>query len=177
MPLTARLLIEPLDHVHAAGLVAALDHPEVGLYTGGPAVTTVEAMHERIDELAAGPGPDLPEDNWWNWAVLRSSDRLVMGYIQATGYGSWAEVAYVFGPTTGGQGYATEAVQWLVGHLAERGMPESWAAVHHANASSIRLVERLGFQRVAEPTRQLGSYDDGDLVFRFDAAPDRSHHG
>jgi len=170
MPTTDRLLIEPLGHEHAIGMVAALNHESVGTYIGGPAVTTVDAMHERIDQLALGPSDEMAEDHWWNWAVRRSDDALILGYIQATGYHGWAEIAYVFDSAHGGHGYATEAVRWLLAHLAEGGRSELWAAIHHDNAPSIRLITRVGFTQVAMATRSLASYDEGDLVFvRHDA--------
>ena len=165
MPTTDRLLIEPLDHEHAEGLVAALNHESVGAYLGGPAVTTVDALHTWIDQLALGPGAEMAEDHWWNWAVRRRDDGLILGYIQATGYADWAEVAYVFGPDTGGRGYATEAVAWLVEHLAQGGRSELWAAILPGNAASIRLIRRVGFTEVASATRSLASFDEGDLVF------------
>lgn len=167
MPTTERLLLEPLDHEHAEGMVTALHHESVGAYIGGPAVTTVDALHTWIDQLALGPSHEMAEDHWWNWAVRRRDDGLILGYIQATGYIDWAEVAYVFGPETGGHGYATEAVHWLVAHLADGGRSELWAAVHHNNAASIRLITRVGFNQVAAATRQLASFDDGDLVFQL----------
>ena len=165
MPTTDRLLIDPLNHEHADGVFSALNHESVGNYIGGPAVTTVEALHVWIDQLALGPSADMAEDHWWNWAVRRRDDGLTLGYIQATGYADWAEVAYVFGPATAGHGYATEAVRWLIGHLADGGRDELWAAVHHGNAASIRLITRVGFTQVASATRPLASFDDGDLVF------------
>jgi len=165
MPTTDRLLIEPLGHEHAIGMVAALNHESVGAYTGGPAVTTVDAMHERIDQLALGPSDEMAEDHRWNWAVSRRADGLILGYIQATGYAGWAEVAYVFGPTTEGHGYATEAVRWLVAHPFEGGRSELWAAIHHDNAASIRLITQAGFTQVATTNRSLASFDEGDLVF------------
>jgi RimJ/RimL family protein N-acetyltransferase len=167
MPTTERLLLEPLDHEHAEGMVSALNHESVGTYIGGPAVTTVEALHTWIDQLALGPGDEMAEDHWWNWAARRGDDGLILGYIQATGYADWAEVAYVFGPSTGGNGYATEAVRWLVAHLADGGRSELWAAVHRDNAASIRLITRVGFSQVAATTRQLASYDEGDLLFQL----------
>ena len=169
MPLTSRLIIEPLAHEHAEGLVAALSDPSVGAYLGGPEVTTVEAQHQRIDQLAGGPGPERPNESWWNWAVRRRTDGLVLGYIQATGYGEWAEVAYVFGPATSGQGFATEAVRWLMDHLHRVGAHELWATVDPANGPSVRLLERVGFTMVPEPGRAVGSFDEGDLVFRHPA--------
>lgn len=174
MQTTDRLAIQPLGHEHAQGLVAALDHPSVGAYIGGPAVTTVEALHAWIDQLALGPGAGLAEDHWWNWAVLRREDGLILGYIQATGYAAWAEVAYVFGPQTAGRGYATEAVQWLTTHLAAAGRSELWAAIHHENAASIRLIERVGFTQVSAATRTLASFDEGDLVFVRNGAAELS---
>ena len=167
MPTTERLLIEPLAHAHAEGVVAALAHDSVGAYTGGPEVTTVEAQHERIDDLARGP--DQPDERWLNFAVSRQVDGLVLGYVQATTYADWAEVAYVFGPATSGHGFATEAVQWLIGHLRSLGVHELWAAIHPDNGPSIRLIERVGFDVQPQLGRPVASYDEGDLVFRLDA--------
>lgn len=170
MPLTSRLMIEPLGHEHAEGLVAALSHPSVGDYVGGPDVTTVAAQHERIDRLANGPGPERPDERWWNWAVCRRTDGLVLGYVQATSYGEWAEVAYVFGPATSGHGFATEAVRWLIEHLHAVGAHELWATVHPDNDASVRLLERVGFVPAPRPGRPVASFDDGDLVFRWPSA-------
>ena len=170
MPATERLLTEPLTAAHAAELFAALDHPEVGTYLGGPDVTTVDAMVERIAHLAAGPGPAWPDEKWWNFVVRRADSGDVIGRIEATTYGDWGEVAYVFGPASWGAGYATEAMHWLIEFAQAQEAVDLWAAVHPLNDRSIRLLTRLGF--TAQPTppqRPLGSYDEGDDVFRLAA--------
>ena len=164
---TARLVIEPLAHAHADGLVAALADPSVGAFIGGPDVTTVEALHARIDRLARGPG--RPGERWLNFAVRVRATGVIAGRIEATVYGSWAELAYLLGPAWGGQGYAREAVAWLIAQLRAAGVAEVWAAVHPDNARSIRLLEALGFVEAARGGRALGSYDPGDRVFRRDA--------
>ena len=170
MPTTERLLIEPLVAAHAGELVAALDHPAVGEYIGGPDVTTVEAMVERIARLAAGPGPEWPEEVWWNFVVRRADTGVVVGRVEATTYGDWGEVAYVFGPAAWGAGYATEAMRWLIDVLRSVGASELWAAVHPLNDRSIRLLERLEFvARPIPPGRPVGSYDEGDVVFSLHA--------
>jgi RimJ/RimL family protein N-acetyltransferase len=166
MPLTARLLIEPLAEVHAEGLFAALDDQSVGAFIGGPDVTTLRALRERIARVNAGPGPEWLPEQWFNAAVALRSDGTIVGRIEATTYGDWAEVAYVFGPGWSGQGYATEAVEWMIEDLHERGFDELWATVDPANAASIRLLGRVGFALAEQMTRPLGSYDEGDLVFR-----------
>jgi hypothetical protein len=76
---TERLLIEPLAHEHAVGLVAALHDERVGEFIGGPDVTTVEVLHERIDRLAGGPGLDWPIEHWHNWVARRADDRVIVG--------------------------------------------------------------------------------------------------
>jgi RimJ/RimL family protein N-acetyltransferase len=162
---TARLSIEPLAPAHAGGLHAALDHPDVGLFIGGPDVTTPEALHDRILRLAAGPALPRPAEHWWNFAVLLRADRTVIGRLEATTYGDWGEIAYVFGPRWWGQGLASEATRWLLHHLADQGIPELWAAVDPDNEASQRLLLRIGFLRVNEPTRPLASFDAGDDAF------------
>lgn len=169
MATTARLALEPLAHEHAEGLVAALAGEVVGRYIGGPAVTTVEAQHERIDQLHAGPGPDWPDEHWWNFVVRRLDDGAIIGRVEGTTYGEhheWGEVAYLFDPAQWGHGYATEAMAWMLSFLRGLGAADLWAAVLPTNERSIALLARLGFDAApVPPARPLGSYDDGDLVF------------
>jgi RimJ/RimL family protein N-acetyltransferase len=162
---TRRLSIEPLARRHAAGLVAALDDPRVGVHIGGPDVTTVAAMRRRIARLRAGPPPERAAERWWNFALRRQSDRAIIGRLEATTHGDWGEIAYVLGPAWWGQGYATEAATWLLEHMARHDVVELWAAIHPGNLASIRLVGRLGFAPAPGPARDVGSYDPGDLVF------------
>jgi len=166
---SSRLRYEALGHEHADALVDALDDARVGEYIGGPDVSTVAALHERIDLLAQGPG--RPGETWWNFVAIRSVDGALVGRLEATVYGEWAEIAYVFDPDQWGRGYATEGTQWLIDHLAENGVHELWAAVQPENVRSVRLLQRLGFLTMNRPGRQMGSFDAGDLVFALGARP------
>jgi RimJ/RimL family protein N-acetyltransferase len=154
--------MEPLSRRHARGLHMALDDPRVAEHIGGPDVTTVEALEERIRRLQAGPPPGRGDERWINVAVLLRHDRTVIGRLEATTHDDWAEIAYLLGPAWWGAGYATEAVGWFVDELDRE---ELWAAVHPANERSWRLLERLGFQRVDTPTRDVASYEAGDLAW------------
>ncbi len=161
---TERLTIEPIVIEDAAELFAALDHPDVGTYIGGPEMTTVEALKTRIGQLLEGSG--RAEERWLNWVVRLTSTDEVIGRLEATEYGAWGEVAYVFDPRRWGHGYAVESAGWMIDHLRAMGVGELWAAIHPDNAHSLRLIERLGFIEVPPPpTRPVGSYDEGDLVF------------
>jgi len=160
---TERLAIEPLGPAHADGLFAALRDPAVDRYLLQPEVTTLEALRARIEHLMAGP--PRPGERWWNFAVLLRAEPTLVGRVEATTYGDWGEIAYVFGPRWWGAGLASEATRWLVEHLAGHGIPELWAAVHPANRASQRLLGRIGFSPAGEPARPLASFDAGDAVF------------
>jgi len=167
MHTTDRLRYETLGHEHADALVAALDDERVGEFIGGPDVTTVAALHARLDRLSLGPG--RPGEAWWNFVAIRSLDEALVGRLEATVYGEWAEIAYVFDPDQWGRGYATEGTQWLIDHLATNGVHELWAAVQPDNVRSVRLLQRLGFRLCERPGRPMASFDDGDLVFALGA--------
>ena len=157
----SRLVFEPLAHEHARGLVDALAHPEVATYLPAPDVTTEAALHERIDHLLRG-SPD-PSEDWINVVVLHTG--IVIGRLEATRVGTWAEIAYLIGPAYQRRGFGREAVQWLIDHLRALGVAELWACIHPRNAASIALVESLGFTRVASTDRPLASYDPGDAIY------------
>ena len=155
---------------HAEGLLAALDDPSVGEFIGGPDVTTLDALIDRIERVALGPGEQYHPEQWHNFAVMLRGDNTIIGRIEATTYDDWAEIAYVFGPQWSGHGYATEAVRWMIADLHERGADELWAAVHPDNTRSLRLLERVGFTVTDQHTRDLGSFDDGDVLLTLDAS-------
>jgi RimJ/RimL family protein N-acetyltransferase len=159
---TERLTIEPLDLSHAVDLFAALDDDRVGTYIGGPDVTSLAALRERIARLNVGAPADRSEI-WCNWAVL--SEGVVVGRIEATVHDGIAEIAYVFGPMSWGKGYASEAVAWMVEELRTLGAQECWAAVAPGNESSVRLLARVGFMAADPSDVRLLSYEDGDLTF------------
>jgi RimJ/RimL family protein N-acetyltransferase len=164
---TTRLAIEPLAVDHAAGLHAALDVPAVNCFLPQPDVTTLAALRVRVAALAATSPPD--GERWWNFAVRTRADGAIIGRLEATTYDAWGEIAYVFGPRWWGRGLASEAVRWLLAHLASLGFAELWAAVHPDNMASRRLLLRLGFAAVDEPRRPLASFDPGDAVFVWQA--------
>jgi RimJ/RimL family protein N-acetyltransferase len=163
---TSRLAIEPLAVAHADELHAALDHPDVHRFLPRPEVTTIAALRERLEQLTATAPPD--GERWWNFAVRLLADRTVIGRLEATTYGSWGEIAYVFSPRSWGLGLASEATRWLIAPLADAGIAELWAATHPANAASQRLLLRLGF-RAAPLARGLASFDPGDATFAWRA--------
>jgi RimJ/RimL family protein N-acetyltransferase len=174
MAQTSRLRITPLRPDHAGELFAALDHEAVGRYVGGPEAESVEALRARIVRVSAGPPPDRPDERWWNFLVRRADDGAVVGRVEATTYGDWGEIAYLFDPRTWGNGYATEATAWLLQFLTEQEVTQAWAAVMPENERSIALLRRLSFVEQDQPRAGLASYDPGDLVFARSLGSDRA---
>lgn len=145
-------------------LLQALDDERVGRYIGGPDVSTLEALLERIDHLRHGP-PAGRQEVWLNYAVLL--DGTVIGRVEATVHDGIAEIAYVVGPRWWGLGYGSTATRMLLDELRTRGISEFWATVAPGNDASVGVLRHLGFGQVPPPFRvPLLSYDEGDWVFR-----------
>lgn len=160
---TDRLVLEALEVRHTDALHDALRDPAVHEFieTSGP--WTRETVRRRLEQLAQGPPPGS-DDVWLNYVVLLG-DRLV-GRVEATVHGPLAEVAYLFDPGVSGHGYATESVEWLLGHLRDdHAVTEVWATVDPRNAASIRLLDRCGFAQRATVPSAVQSYDEGDAVY------------
>jgi RimJ/RimL family protein N-acetyltransferase len=155
-------VLEVLRPDHADGLFEALDDPLVGRFIGGPEMTTLDELRARIRRLLAGPS-DPRAETWRNWVVRL--DGTIIGRVEATLHDGVAEIGYVFGPRWWGQGYAGEAVAWLVEELRRDGVAQAWATVDPANKASARLLQRASFEAAAAGIVPLHSYVAGDLVF------------
>ena len=151
-------------------LFRALDDPRVGLFIGGPDVTTVDALHARIQRLNVGPPPSSRQ-SWLNFAVLLEST--VVGRVEATIHSGIAEIAYLIGPDFWGRGLGVEAAGLLMDEVRRQGCTQFWAATAPGNHASIRVLEHLGFVETGMPEHPtIVSYDEGDRVFhRGDGAP------
>ena len=158
----AELAYEPLGPEHAAVLFPVLGDARVWEHLQGSDGATEDQMRTVYARRAAGPG--RPDERWINHAV-RLLDGPYLGRVEATVHAEgWAEVAYVFGLTHRGRGYARAAVRWL---LEQIGVNEGWATTTPANVRSRRLLTALGF-RETPPARPLASWDPGDLTYRWD---------
>ncbi|HKS22663.1 MAG TPA: GNAT family N-acetyltransferase [Thermoanaerobaculia bacterium] len=130
-------MLEPLTVAHAPAMFSLLS--DLALY----APPSLEHLQRVYAQLETRRSPDGTEE-WLNWIVLRDGE--VIGFVQATIYTDRsANVAYVFGRSHWGHGYAIEAVTAM---LAQLDGCKFFATVDAGNARSIRLLERLGFRHV-----------------------------
>jgi ribosomal-protein-alanine N-acetyltransferase len=148
---TSRLRLEPLEPRHADPLFHGLQDERLYEMIPDKPPASVAALRERYAQLARRQSPDGSE-HWLNWAVWLPAEGRYIGYVQATVKVDQprARVAYVLFSDAWGKGFAREAVRRMMEHLGEAyDVAELRASVDVRNQRSIRLLESLGFVRVA----------------------------
>ena len=147
---TPRLRLEPQAEHHAEGLFEPLG--DARLYTHIPQEppASLQALRERLARLSARRSPQ-GDELWLNWVLCDAQSDAYIGRVQATVRGDApAYLAYEVFPAFWQQGYATEAcirmIRWLIDDLH---IEHFSAEVDSLNTASLRLLERLGFRRVA----------------------------
>lgn len=147
-----------------------LSDPQVYAHIEGDPPASVEALADKYAAIAVGPQrPEIANQTWRDCCVRRADTGQAIGVVEATVIEDRAEVAYLVGVESWGQGYAFEATTWYHGWLPEQSPISSyWVTILPTNQRSIRLAERLGYTRVEDESLwpDLRSYDPGDLVYR-----------
>jgi RimJ/RimL family protein N-acetyltransferase len=108
-------------------------------------------------------------NDWTFWAVIERSTGALIGDagVWPSGRGE-AELGYTLARRAWGKGYATEATHAVVDlAFGAFGIDELIALVHPANAASIRVLSKLGFDPAG--TRTAWGYEH--LLFRLTGAP------
>nr|WP_272874426.1 GNAT family N-acetyltransferase [Pseudaestuariivita rosea] len=151
---TPRLSLRPMTAQDAPALAALAGVPEVARMIFRAKVPwPVEEVRDFIEE--------------WRWrdqlgfrlGVYRK-DQL----IGCVGIGRWAETFYFFDRAHWGRGYAYEAMQiFLTACYARFDIDHISADVFHDNPGSMRVLEKLGFEKTGE--------DMGTSAARLEPAP------
>lgn len=147
---TQRLALEPLRRSHAAELFEVLADERLYRFIPQRPPESLDALGARFARLETRRSP-RGDEVWLNWAVrLRPEGRLV-GRVEATlRQDRTAFLAYEIGVLFWGRGLATEACRRVVEALfVDFGAEVIVADVDTRNAASLRLLERLGFERGA----------------------------
>jgi RimJ/RimL family protein N-acetyltransferase len=142
---TERLLLEPLNRIHAEEMFPVLSDPAIYDWLDYGAPSSVEALQTRYARLEAGHSPDGSEV-WLNFLVRLNGGQAI-GDVQATVYpGQKTYVGYVLASAYWGKGYAAEAMTALLAHLAqEHPTPVTLAVIEVENTRSAALLRRLNF--------------------------------
>ncbi|WP_296871502.1 GNAT family N-acetyltransferase [Tibeticola sp.] len=112
-----RLLIEQLRAEHLPELATQLRQPAVYEHIGG--VPTLEDFILDRGRAIRGPGEAASNERWLNFLVRERTSSQMLGGLEATLHDSIAEVAFLFGPSFWGKGFASEALAWLHTEIQE----------------------------------------------------------
>ena len=149
----ADLVLEPQTAAHADEMFAVLGDPAIYEFENEPP-PSLEWLRTRYAKLESRRSADGREQ-WLNW-VIRIRTTELIGYVQATVRpDGCAALAYELASAHWGRGLARQAVEAMIGELAEHhGARRLSAVLRPENLRSLRLLERLGFSR-ASPEEQL----------------------
>ena len=161
-----RIRLRELAAADTPGVFAVFGDPEVTRFMD--VVTRVDTAHARemIEEVQAL----ARRDELYQWGIaLRASDEIV-GTITLASLdpnNRRAELGFALARGQRGQGYATEAVRVVLEHaFGAMSMHRIEADVDPRNATSIALLERVGFRKEGYmPERWLNDGEWQDTVF------------
>ncbi|MGC2108371.1 MAG: GNAT family protein [Candidatus Korobacteraceae bacterium] len=166
--LTQRLAIRDLEANDGPRIFAYHRRPEVSRFqTWG--TDSVDSIQTYIRGLAA-VDPATP-GRWYQVGIfLRAGGKLIgdCGFRVLEGEPRQAEIGITLAPEFQRQGYATEALTPLLGHLlVTLGKHRVFGSVDPKNVSSIKLLERVGMRKEAHFVKSLwfkGEWVD-DVIF------------
>ena len=133
---------------------AILQHPDVHRHFG-PEPMSAEEAWRRLTSAVGG----WQFNGFGTWAVERKDDGKLVGNAGIfTGwramepeFGEEPEMGWIFAAETHGKGMASEGCQavldWTEANLDPTPI---WAIIAPANESSLKLAEKLGFERFSE---------------------------
>ena len=163
---TERLVLRPWRKDDFRPYHALLQHPEVHRHFA-PEPMGQEECWRRLS-AAVGSWTLI---GFGGWAVERKSDGKLVGMLSLFNawrsmepeFGEEPEMGWIFSHEVHGQGMAGEAcravIEWAEANL--NSMP-IWAIIAPANVPSIKLADKLGFERVAETLY----HDDPTVVLK-----------
>lgn len=156
-----RLTYEPLAPAHLDAFHALVVDPHVRRYLMDGNVYPREWSVERIREstaLFARRGVGL-------WLVRERATGVVVGFcgfMEIPAVHPEPQLVYALAAPFTGRGWATEMARAAIDHARRHaGLWDVIAGVDNANVASVRVLEKLGFQRIA---RHPGAFGDASVL-------------
>lgn len=142
---TERLILSPVTEADAALIHPIMADPEVMAHMDSVAIDDPDVVGAFI----AGQLIEMANEESFYWSVRLSSDGRYLGSVDLSDI-DWrhhrAEVGFILGKDSWGNGYGYEAVQAVLGHAATLGFKRLWARTHVGNLASEALLKKLGFE-------------------------------
>ncbi len=153
-----RIALRPIDDADAAGLLAIFGDPEVVRHWSRPPLSNLVAAATLVDEIQEG----FLRRHAFHWGIVDAASSELIGTCMLgslTFRHRRAEVGYILRRDRWGQGLASEALAVLFGFCFDKlGLHRLEADVDPDNQRSLRLLERLGFQREGRLRERWNTY-------------------
>jgi len=145
---TSRLILKPQSLYDFDRFYAMSKDPDVMAYIGDGSIFhwTRPVAHAKFKDRISGP----VEEGLGTRAIYRKRDTFYLGWcaIAPSGFLNHMELGYRLCRDVWGNGYATEAAAAMLEAGYRRlDIDRIMACAHPDNASSIRVLEKLGFTR------------------------------
>jgi ribosomal-protein-alanine N-acetyltransferase len=164
---TARMDLEPVRESHADEAWTSVDDERLWRYfprLRPKTLNDLRMLYRRWERA-------VPSDEvWLNWLCRERAGGALVGAMQATVRDRGvAYIAYAFYPANQRKGYAREAAAAVIEHLCRvYGVTRVRAEMDTRNEASFRLVESLGFARVAtQQAPDLGQGNAQEFVYEL----------
>jgi aminoglycoside 6'-N-acetyltransferase len=145
---TPRLILRPFEDRDALPFAVYRSDPEVARFQGWEAPYSLEQAREFVSEMKTRT-PGTPGE-WFQAAVERKEDGALIGdcvFKRLAYEPRVAEIGYTLARPYQHHGYASEAIQALLGYIFDTlGLHRVLADCDPQNTSSVRLLEKLGFR-------------------------------
>jgi RimJ/RimL family protein N-acetyltransferase len=143
-------VLEPLLPVHAARTFALWQDERLYTFIPLEPPANALALEERYRKLAAAARRSPEGKEGLNWFARDKATGDYVALIQVTiRPDAPAYLAYITFAAHWRRGYAYEGCQAVIRWLFGRGTDEIEAEMDVRNTASLRLIEKLGFRRVA----------------------------
>ena len=138
---TARLILRPARADDLEAMHGVLSNVEATRWWSTPPHATPDQTRIWLDSMIEAP-VDASDD-----FIVERDGRL----IGKAGFWRLPEIGYILHPDAWGQRLATEALTAVIDHVfATRDVETLTADVDPENVASIRLLEKLGFEKTGE---------------------------
>jgi RimJ/RimL family protein N-acetyltransferase len=151
---TPRLLLRPYRAEDRDAFVSLHTDPEVRRHMNGP--LTPQKAESRFDEIWTGTATQRT-----CWAIIEKETGVFAGhaFLWLDDRHPFQELGFLFFKSYWGRGFATETARRLTEHcLGEGGLPGLSATVDCDHAPSIRVLEKVGFEKASVATDEFGPY-------------------
>lgn len=159
--------LDPVRVAHAAEMWVLLSDPRIYEHLDRRPPASPQELEERYRRYETTFSPDGTE-RWLNWIIFPHESGACAGFMQASVLADGTgDLGYILGPAFWGRGLAFDAASAVIRLLkSEHGVHSLYATADRHNSRSIRLLERLGFQRIDRSDYPHGQAPESDDVFR-----------